>query len=259
MPRYSPSKNPESRQKGQNLRRSTRIASPRSNPNHKPLWRNPIVWLGIIACFGILVFPVWQDSKNVKVISIHATDASDSGIANPEIPKGICKARAEKLIAGDLAMNFDYSDRPEPTYSQTIDQTTDLSQQCQTLFTNGKERPSQISKQEGTDPVSLITRIQNAVIAERTKGDRKPVVVTIWLDAAEPIPGKPAYDFDDFQKRVESIVRDRGKVAIIGTTGELRENLEKRFAKNSAIYLCTAKDSANCIRDTFDAARMSKK
>lgn len=254
MPRYSPNQNSDTNQR-RRLKRSPRIEALSANHNYKPIWQNPLTWVGIGGAIFTLLFPIWLDSKTVKLISIHASDASDSGIANPAIPQEICKARTERLIIGDLALNFDFSDRTEPTYTQVIDQNTELGQQCHTLFTNGKQRPKEISKREGTDPVSLIVRIQNAINAERAKGDHRPVVVTIWLDAAEPIPGAKPYDFDDFQKRVEAIVSDRGKVAIIGTSGELRENLEKRFTKNPSVYLCNIQGSNNCIRDTFEAAR----
>jgi|GEM_PF-1718163 len=265
MPRYSPSKDTESqkslqRSSSKSIRVEPRSNSQQSNPTitQKSMWRNPLVWLGIAAALGTLLYPILQDGSTTKVISIHAVDVSDSGITEPEIPQTICKARAERLISGDVATNLDFSDRAELTSSQTVENSTDLNQQCQLLFTNGKNRPKQISKNQGTDPISTFSRIQNVVVSERSKGNQNPVVVTMWLKDAEQVLGKPKYDFGDFQKRVESITSDRGKVAIIGTTGELREDLENRFAKNPAVFLCTARDSAACIRRTFEAARTIK-
>ena len=265
MSRYKRPQGTEQGTESRNVRsRKVRVASPsqpanQTNQNsHKSMLKNPLVWLGGLGAIAILFLPIWQDSKIIKVISAYAIDVSDSGIANPEAVKAVCKARAERLIAGDVSITIEFSDRAEKTGSQTIDNNTDLNQSCQTVFTNGKERSRQISKLGGTDPIAVIGRLENAIMAERSHGNQNPVVVTLWLDDAEPVAGKPAYDFNDFQKRVEAIASDRGKVAIIGTTGELAEDLEKRFAKNSSVFLCTAKDSADCIRKTFDAARTPK-
>jgi len=263
MPRYSSSKNtrmqPPSNYRQPRPARAKLVSYPKKSTSNqkpqKPLWKNPLLGLSFAIAVIILFYPIWLDSRTTKLLSIHATDASDSGIANPEIPKSLCKARADNLISGDSAINFDFSDRAEITGSEAIDNNTDLSKQCQTLFTNGKERPREISKKDGTDPISIITRIQNVITYERPKGNKNAVLVTIYLDAAEPVPGKPAYDFDDFQKRIESIVSDRGKVAIIGTTGELNETLVKRFKENPAISLCTSKNGVNCINEAFKAAR----
>ena len=259
MPRYSRSNQPqsESQPHSRNRSRSAKVTALRSTTKtkQKPFWQNSLVYLGAVAALVILIFPFWQENKIIKVISIHASDASDSGIVNPKIPQDICKARAEKLVAGDQTIDFAFSDRAEPTRNEIINQTTDLRQQCQDLFTDKKERPKQIGESNGTDPISIISRIENAIATERAKGNKKPVMLTMWLDEAEPTEGKSAYDFNDFQKRVEGIVSARGRVAIIGTKGELRENLEKRFAKNPAISLCTAKDSATCISDVFESVR----
>ncbi len=263
MSRYSRPQNAElqssrSRNTSRNSQR-LKLDLQSTNPAiHKPIWKNPLVLIGCVSAVSILCYPIWQDGKITRVIAIGAVDVSDSGIANLEAVKDVCIVRVDKLIAGDVSITIDFSDRAEKTGSQTIDNNTDSSQQCQTVFTNGKERSAQISKRGGTDPMAVIDRIENAVISERSKDNQNPVVVTLWLDAAEPVLGKPAYDFNDFQKRVEAITNDRGKVAIIGTTGELAEDLEKRFAKNSSVFLCTAKDSADCIRKTFDAARTPK-
>ena len=264
MTRYTRPQGTESRQgRSQNAPRSRQVSSgkpsqPAKPDIAKPIWKNPLVWLGVAGASLVLGYPIWEDQRLTRVISVYAVDVSDSGIANPEAVKAVCKAHANRSIAGDVSITFEFSDRTENTGSQTIDSNSDLSQQCQTVFTGGTERSKQISKRGGTDPIAVIDRIENAVVSERAKGNQNPVVVTLWLDDAEPVAGKPAYDFDDFQKQVEAIASDRGKVAIIGTTGELAENLEKRFAKNSSVFLCTAKDSADCIRKTFEAARTPK-
>jgi hypothetical protein len=261
MSRYTRPQGTESRQVRSRKARVTSPSQPAnqtSQASHKPIWKSPLVWIGGVVAIAILLMPIWQDSKIMRVISAYAVDVSDSGIANPEAVKAVCKAHTDRLMAGDVSITIEFSDRAEKTGSQMIENNTDPSQQCQTVFTNGNERSEQLSKRGGTDPIAVIGRLENAIIAERSQGNQNPVVVTLWLDDAEPVAGKPAYDFNDFQKRVEAIASDRGKVAIIGPTGELAEDLEKRFAKNSSVFLCTAKDSADCIRKTFDAARTPK-
>lgn len=149
MPRYTRSQGTKSRSVRS---RQVRVASPLQPANqnsYKSIWKNPLVWIGSVGAIAILFLPIWQDSKIIKVISAYAIDVSDSGIANPEAVKAVCKARVERLIAGDVSIMIEFSDRAEKTGSQTIDNNTDLNQSCQTVFTNGKERSRQISKLGG--------------------------------------------------------------------------------------------------------------
>jgi hypothetical protein len=237
--------------------KKTNLVSLPTNNKDKAIWDNPSAWL-LMGCITIAVlgYPIWLQSKTSKVISIHGSDASNSGLDDPRIPQEICKARSEQLVDGDLAINFDFSDRAEPTFKQTFGTNTNLTEQCNSISTNPKNRQSQIGKHSGTDPVALMTRIQTAIAAERAKGDQRVVVISIWLQAAEPVEGKP-FDLKAFTKKLETIVQDRAKVTLIGPTGELREMLESPFAGNQSLTLCTVQDSASCIRSVFEEARKS--
>jgi len=225
-----------------------------TNPAHKPLWKNPLTWVLVCIAAGILVIPKFIEDLVPKVIAIHASDVSDSGIAHPELPLQVCKSRAENLKTGDLAIDLQFSDRAEAISDKLIRQDTDLNGLCAAITTM-KNRPNTISRKQGTSPIAIIDRITNAVVTQRRKNNQNPVVVTLWLDEAEPVPGQSAYDYDHFQKQVEKITNDRSKVAIIGTKGELREELEKRLGQNSSVFLCTENDGKECVSRVFEAAR----
>lgn len=261
MPRHRQTSQPSTANGNQPkpYRRTTAL-NPSSTPQtslnapQKPLWKNPLTWALVGIAAGILVIPKILEDNVTKVIAIHASDVSDSGIAHPELPLQVCKSRAENLKTGDLAIDLQFSDRAEAISDKLIRQDTDFNGLCAGI-TTVKNRPNTLSRERGTSPITVIDRITNAVVTQRRKNNHYPIVVTIWLDEAEPIPGQPPYDYDYFQKQVEKITNDRGKVAIIGTKGELQEKLEKRLGQNSSVFLCTENDGKECVNRVFEAAR----
>jgi hypothetical protein len=230
---------------------SARAYTQSSTPKHpQSIWRSPMLWLGGISTLLLLFIPLWWDWQTLKVISFYLTDVSSSGINDPKTSEIICQARWANLKPGDLAIDIEFANRDEPTRYQKINVNTDLVEQCQ-----GNQRPPTIGKEDGTNPIAPITRLLNATAAERAKGNKQPITVVIWLQDAEPVPGSPIYDWDDFQEKVEQVTKNRAKIVFLGPTGQLRELLDKRLSTNPDVYLCPISATAECIKQVFDSAR----
>ncbi len=189
----------------------------------------------------------------VGVIAILGLDVSDSGVHNAATVEKICRAETQALRAGDRAIDIAYADTTEPTYSSEVETVTQMFPRCQSYAK--QQRPATVGKGQGTSPMLLLDRIQTQVQIQRQAGHQQPIAAVVWLQAAEPGPGLPPLDFAALGQRIKQITDDRGRVAIIGPTGKLRENLDKLSAQNPSLRVCNVADYQSCIRSTFKDAR----
>jgi hypothetical protein len=231
-----------------------RTQSPKIDRHSESLWRSPKIWIGGIAALVLLLSPLIWDWNTPKLLFYYLSDFSSSGLSNRKTLTTLCGASVVNLKPGDTFEGIEYADRAEPTRLQKIEVNTDLDQLCQV-----QPRSPAIGHQNGTSPIAPIKRLLDSISAERARGNNQSIVTVMWLQEAELIPGKPAYDYNEFQRLVEQVVKNRAKIAIIGPTGKLGEMLAQRFSSNGSVYICPASAAANCTQRVFDAARNPKK
>jgi hypothetical protein len=231
-----------------------RTQSPKIERHPEQLWRSPKIWGGGIAALVLLLSPLIGDWYTAKLLFYYLNDSSSSGISNRKISATLCDTWSPNLKPGDTFEEIQFAERAEPTAIQKIEISTDLAQLCKV-----QPRSPAIGHQNGTSPISPIKRLLNSITAERSRGNNQSIVAVMWLQEAEPIPGAPAYDYNEFQRLVEQIVKNRAKIAIVGPTGQLGEMLTQRFSSTPSVYICPVSAAANCTQRVFDAARTPTK
>lgn len=229
---------------------STHESKPYRVPN--TVWKSPLLWLAILAMLIVAAIPIVEWYRTVRVIAILASDASDSGLADPTVGQNICRTQTQALKPEDVAIDIAYADTTEATRSSTVRSVTQMFPRCQDY---AKQRPATVGRVTGTSPLLLLERIQTQIQIQRKAGNTSPIAVVVWMQAAEPGPGLPPLDFDVLGQQIKQITDDRGRVAIVGPTGQLRQNLENLSAQNPYLQVCSVAEHQSCIRDTFDATR----
>ena len=236
--------------KGQS-RRSTIHLQLQSNSN--AVWKSPLLWLAILATTIVAGIPVVEWYRTVRVIAVLARDVSNSGLAEPTVGQNICLAQTQALKPGDVTIDIAYADTTEATRSSQVQSVTQMFPRCQDYVK--QQRPETVGIRNGTSLLLLLERIQTQIQIQRKAGNTNPISALIWLQAAEPGPGLPTLNFDVLGERIKQITNDRGRVTIVGPTGELRQNIEKLSAQNPYLQVCSVAEHQACIRSTFDAAR----
>lgn len=229
------------------------VHSPEMAAKSLPVWKSPLLWLGLLIALLIagINFAVWY--RTVRVIAILASDVSDSGVADPTVAESICRAQTQALKPQDVAIDIAFADTTEPTHTGEVHSVTQMFPRCQ--HEDRQHRPPSVGKSSGTSPIVLLDRIQTQIQIQRKAGNTQPIVTVIWLQAAEPGPGLPDLDFDLLGQQIKQITDDRGRVAMIGPTGKLREDLERLSVQNPSLQVCSIAEHESCIRSTFEAAR----
>jgi hypothetical protein len=233
-----------------------RIQPPNPQPpaqKHPPIRKLPAFWLGVLAFLIISVATLIDWVATPRLISLLAIDVSNSGLADPKAAENICRDQTQALKGGDLSIDIPYADTTETNRSSQVHQITQLFSRCNDYA--HQKRPTTVGKNQGTSPIRLLERIQTQIQIQRKAGNHNAIAAVIWMQAAEPGSGLPALDFQVLAQQIQQITDDRGRIVIIGPTGDLRHELEKVSAQNPAFQVCSLAEHQSCIRDLFDAAR----
>ena len=214
-------------------------------------------WLLGLLGLAVLLIPVLIDSRIQRVISIAANDQSLSGLAFPEVPQQHCEALVRQLKTGDRIISIVFADRPERIQDKKIRNTFTLLKECRELDPDHRRLSSSLGTQRGTSPERLLDQIIDTIAAKRTQGLQAPVVVTIWLQAAEPLPNQSPINFTRLQEQVEKVTSDRGIVAIISPPGQLQTDLMTYLKTNPKSRICTLNEVDECVAEVFEMARRS--
>lgn len=237
------------------MARQYRTPSKTPQQQEKP-WRTYPAILGVsLIGIGFLTVPILLDSRTQRVISIEASDVSESAKKFPFLQQQHCEALAHQLKSGDTIVEIQFADNPEVIRDITINNTLFLLGQCKQTNPDSKQPKSNIGEQRGTSVILLLERIITVIEEKRTKGLKNPVVVTMTLQAAEPGPGQPKLDYQRIKTLVEKITSNRGIVAIMGTTGKLQSELTNHLKDNSHANVCTFKDIKDCVGSSFQRGR----
>ncbi|MEB3233610.1 MAG: hypothetical protein VKJ64_21555 [Leptolyngbyaceae bacterium] len=238
--------------------RRRRITQRQTTPNQQtPLWRSPLLWLGIALIIIIGAIPIIEWYRTVQVIAILASDVSQSALADPTIGYHICRNQTQSLKPNDIAIDLFFADTTEPTRSSAVENVTQLFARCN-VFKSNQPHPNTVGQGTGTSPIVLMDRILCQIDIQRTAGNDYPIAAIIWLQAAEPGPGLPALDFTILGSQINQITKQKGHVTIIGPTGTLRQELDDLSAQNPNLRICSVAEHQSCIRQTFERARQTQ-
>lgn len=222
--RYSRSQNPPH---SSHLSDPTVSSPDPSLANEPPLWQQPRIILAVAAFFGTALTLLIQDWKTQSLLVIMADDLSLSGLAVPHAIQQHCHQVLKHIKTNDHLVHIGYADRPETLYDAPVQNTIGLLRQC-----NKPEAPNTIGRRSGTSPTEMLETVLIALESARVRGNTDPVVISIWLQEAEPVPGDPPLDWDRFQAQVDTITANNGVVTFFGPTGELQQDLKTHLKSN---------------------------
>jgi len=220
-----------------------------------PFWTSPWTRLGLsitIIAIAILIFKDWQTKRLIIFLSL---DSSASALENPAEGENICRNTVGRLISGDTLFTLPYADTTEVQNSTKISSPNSIFKYCDQY--RNKEIPKSLGKFNGTSPLALLDRVLDNIKIERKQGNSQSIVLISYLQDAEPGPNVPPLNFDKLAERLRSIQKERGTVLLIGTSGDLRKQLEVMNSKYSdlkELRLCSSVELM-CIREAFDSAR----
>jgi hypothetical protein len=213
-------------------------------------WQSPKVLTVVLALICFAVFYLLSDAKTQRLLVIQAKDQSASALAITGAETQQCKAILNSIKTGDRLMVLTYADRPEIMVDSPVQNTIGLLRQC-----NEQTIPNTIGRRQGTSPVQMLSAVLVALESARIRGNTDPVLVSVWLQAAEPVPGDPPLDWAQFQAQVDTITANNGVVSIFGPTGELQQQLKAQLKHNSQAEVWPLEEVEQSVTWAYEVAR----
>jgi hypothetical protein len=215
-------------------------------------WQNP--WTYVSVAMGCLVVggAVVFDLSRQRITAIYATDVSDSAQAEKELSKKICTTYVQQLINNDKSIGIAFAESTEPVWKTTVSNNATLIGLCNKTL---RERPKNLGNNPGTSLERLLNRIETAIQIERVQGNKQPILVSIWLQAAEPGVDFGNPNFAQIETEIASLTKENVLLTIVGPTGNLLDKLEDIEAKNPSLKLCQVQEHQECLSQTFKDAR----
>jgi hypothetical protein len=219
-------------------------------------WQKILIYSGLaIGATSLMVIPVWMEIQTPRIISISADDISGSAqvAAYKSLRHDHCKNRAEYYKSGDELIHYFFADQPEIDRKLTINNQIDTLSLCKE--TTPKFQEVDIGKQSGTFLILLLEQIHTEIQTLRTQGNKKPVVVTITIQATEPGEDQPKVDFNRIKELVNAIVKDRGVIALIGAKGKFQNILETSLKGSQNVRVFPIQSNQQAIDWSFKTGR----
>ncbi len=218
----------------------------------KPLWQSPVVFASGSVGFAIASMTLATSMTIQNITHIRGDDVSASAKVFTLQRKQHCQMSNQFYKPGDTVITLPFADRPEKTFETTLSNSFSLVSQCKTDETP----PAGIGREPGTSLILELERIQTIIANKRGLGNKEPIVVTMTLQATEPGKHQPdPNDFGQIKSLVESIIRDRGVIAIIGPTGKLQDDLEVRLKGLPNQRICPANSVMTCVEWALESGR----
>lgn len=213
-------------------------------------WQTPQAIFGVIVLALLAFYFLIKDAKTQRLLVIQAKDQSASALAITGAESRQCKSILNQIQPGDRFMVLTYADRPEIIEDSPVDNTIGLLRQCQ-----DQPIPSTIGRRKGTSPVQMLSAVLVAIESARIRGNTDPVLVSIWLDAAEPVPGDPPLDWAQLQAQIDTITANNGVVSIFGPTGELQQQLKSKLKANPQAEVWPLDEVEQSVAWAYEVAR----
>jgi len=221
----------------------------RSAPG-KGIIKSPSLWIGFLG-FTVLVTAPFLFHEN-PVISFKIDDLSVSSV-NSYTPliQAHCQARINQIKEGDTVIDIQFADYAIVTRHENVDNAFKLRKYC-----NQKQQTMEaINRNYGTSLTLALERLWLELSLLREEGNNQPVIVTLILHAAEPVPNQAPLDLANVKDLIQKITEDKGMVTIIGTTKQLESDLAQLRHGIANFKLCPSVNLQSCIEDAYVTAR----
>ena len=97
---------------------------------------------------------------------------------------------------------------------------------------------------------SVVLTLESA----RARGNRNPAIVSVWLNAAEPVNNEPL-DWKQLKTQIETITSNNGVVSVFGPTGELQKTLQLHLKDNPRASVSPVSSLESAMNWAYGLAR----
>lgn len=193
----------------------------------------------------------YKDITAKRILNIRANDISESGLEHQDILIQHCKVSQRNQIVGDFSVEINFADKAEVVNERQIENQLDFAS-C-----NFDTSASAFGRLPGTSVLDLFRLTNTVVQGYRTRGIDYPLVFTLTLDAAEPVPGEPPLDDKSLNevKKIANELASNGQIIIIGPSTTLQQKLKKHLEANKNIKVCPYSNVKNCTEKAIKEAR----
>jgi hypothetical protein len=189
--------------------------------------------------------------KTHNIIHIRSDDVSASAEPYTILRQHHCQLSSEHYQPGDMVVDLLFADHSEIAHDITVSNGLSLLGHC-----NDLKIPPSVGQQRGTSLILALKYIQTIIANKRALGNTNPIVVTITLQATEPGSNQPdPHDFKTLRNLVQAIVNDRGVLTIIGTTGQLQNDLSTHLQGLPNQRTCPVSSLNECVKWAFETGR----
>ena len=192
----------------------------------------------------------YKDIKTSRILVLNAYDVSDSGRKHLDVQEKHCKISQRNQKIGDNFVLVGFAERAEVVNGHKIENQLD--------FTPCNINLSNFGKSNGTSVLNLFHLARTEVRGYRQRGIEDPLVFSIILDAAEPVPGEAPFNDQSLQevKAIADELTKNGHIRIIGPSTTLQQKLKEALAEaNPKIEVCSYLNFKTCTDNAIDKAR----
>ncbi|MGK7886839.1 MAG: hypothetical protein AB4057_19705 [Crocosphaera sp.] len=206
---------------------------------------------GVVAVLLLAVGGFWYlDFSQHRILFLRAYDLSESGLEHIEVQKDHCQLSQRNQKVGDYSVTMGFADKAQVVTARLVNNQLD--------FVPCDFDASAFGQLPGTSVLKLFQLAQTEVRGYRTRGINYPVVFTIILDAAEPVPGEDPFNEQSLQelKKITDELTENGYIRIIGPETTLQQWLKESLAeKNPKIKIGSYNDAKNDTEESIKQAR----
>ncbi|MGK7874824.1 MAG: hypothetical protein AB4426_16440 [Xenococcaceae cyanobacterium] len=222
-------------------------------PPPQSWYKSPTILAASAVGVGIFTYSIITGFHTPEVTHYLLDDYSKSAAQNAPQRQEHCQGSNQNYQAGDSVVQIHFANRPEVVKRRNITNILN-SESCEGMETTDAD----FGDVPGTSPIAALDYVKDLIEASRTKGDRNPVVVTMTLQAAEPVPGQPLLDEEGFaqlKNLVQDISSERGVISIIGPKGKLQRQLQSYLKTEPSVKICSFNDVTECVDWAFQKGR----
>jgi hypothetical protein len=202
--------------------------------------------IGATALAAWLIYYYTRPIANV----VNAIDNSNSNVPFAKQSIRSCEQIKEKVIDGDLFANLGFADDSVITGDAIYDENR-TTFDCNKVTT----KPVGLGNKDGTDLIGVLRKVQLLETRLRVEGNKRPSVLFLTINSAEPARGQKAFDPKVVKQLLQQITKN-GYVVIIGSEIQLQNVLMKELADMPRVKLCAFDDAKECGIDwAFDNVR----
>lgn len=221
-----------------------------SDSDQKPNWKiiGSVITVLLLAVAGFS----YRDFTVKRILNLRAHDVSDSGLEHEAVQIEHCQVSQRNQKVGDYSVVIGFADTAEVVNERKVENQLD--------FASCEFETSAFGKLPGTSILNLFRLAQTVVKGYRARGVDDPMVFSLTLDAAEPVPGEPPFN-EQSLKEVVSIAEElasNGQILIVGPSTTLQQRLKEHLEGNPNIRVCPYSNVKTCTEEAIQKARQQE-